>query len=192
MRWWCLVCLHAIGCAQLFGIEQTTSPPPQDGSIDGRPIDARKIDAPLDAPRVCAGGDARVSDPMTGACYMLFTGEKSRNDARTTCSGLGGGAMLASVQSNAESQLLIALIGQSSVFLGGSDELVEGSFKWEDGSAVVLTNWNTGEPNNGTGLLEEDCIVMHGMLAGKWDDRPCAPTSGTMVAGAYSFVCEQD
>ena len=56
---------------------------------------------------------------------------------------------------------------------------------------MVLTNWNTGEPNNGAGVYEEDCIVIHGMLAGKWDDRPCAP-GGAAIEGVYPIVCERD
>jgi hypothetical protein len=183
MRAWCLVLVHAIGCAQLAGIEPTTG---RDADIDSPPP---MPDAAPDA-RVCAGGDARVTDPTTGACYTFFTTPMTRNNARAACAALGASVVLASIQSASENQVIATLVGTSVAFVGGNDEVTEGMFKWEDGSAVVLTNWNTGEPNNGAGTYEEDCIVINGALAGKWDDRPCAP--GPVVAGAYPFVCEQD
>jgi hypothetical protein len=185
MRAWCLVLVLVAGCAQLFGIEETTS---RDAGTDARG-DAR-LDGALDA-FVCVGGDARATDPMTGACYSLFTTPKTRDEARATCLALGGGTMLASVQSASENAVITTLIGQSSAFLGGNDEVTEGMFKWEDGTDVVLTNWNMGEPNNALGMFEEDCIVIHGTLAGKWDDRPCAPSAAT-IDGVYPFVCERD
>ncbi len=185
MRAWLLVLVNAIGCAQLLGIDETTS----GNAVTDAGTDARR-DAPLADARACTEGDARVTDPMTGACYSLFTTPHTRDEARTTCNALGGGAMLATVQTGGENQLLTTLIGQTSAFLGGNDELTEGAFKWDDGTDVVLTNWSTGEPNNGLGMFEEDCIVIHGTLAGKWDDRPCAPSAAT-VDGAYAFICER-
>jgi hypothetical protein len=190
MRAWCLALLPTIGCAQLFGIEDTTSHDAGGGGSDAPRIDARN-DAPVDMKLPCMGGDTRTTDPMSGACYMLFTTPRSYAEARTVCGGLGGGALLASVQTANENQLITTLLGQGDAFLGGTDEQVEGTFRWEDGTAVVLTNWNTGEPNNGQGMYEEDCIVIHGSLAGKWDDRPCA-TNGSAVPGTYPFVCERD
>ena len=184
MQAWCLVVVCSMGCAQLAGIDETSA---RDASIDAT-ADAPR-DSSLDA-AVCAGGDARVTDPMSGACYTFFMAPQTRNDARATCSGLGGGTALATVQSAAENQLLATLVGASIAYVGGNDEITEGMFTWDDGSAVVLSNWNTGEPNNGAGSYEEDCIVINGALAGKWDDRPCAP--GVGIEGAYPFVCERD
>ncbi|HEY5926824.1 MAG TPA: C-type lectin domain-containing protein [Kofleriaceae bacterium] len=188
MRAWCLVVVPAIGCAQLFGIDETTGP--KAGIDSGVAIDARRDAPPSIDAAICEGGDARATDPMTGACYTYFAQPLGRTEARERCGSLGGGTMLATVQTAGENQLILSLIGMSTAFLGGNDELVEGSFKWDDGTDVVLANWNMGEPNNGTGLFEEDCIVIHGMFAGKWDDRPCA--SSPNIAGAYPFVCERD
>ncbi len=178
--------LALAGCAQLAGIEGTSQSP----TVDARPVDAKPpVDVPVDA-RVCAGGDARSVDPATGHCYVFFMSPMTRNAARTACSGLGAGTHLASVQSAGESSLITALIGASEAFLGGSDEVTEGAYLWEDGTAVQLTRWNTGEPNNGQGMFEEDCIVALGSLGGVWDDRPCAPPP--LNTGAYAFVCERD
>lgn len=175
--------LLASGCAQLFGLDETTAPStPVDGPAqsDGPPVDAR----------VCAGGDARTTDPATGHCYILFVVPQIRDVARTTCSNLNG--RLASVDSANENAVIAGLIGPNDAFLGGNDEAVEGTFVWDDGTSFLLTNWNTGEPNNALGMFEEDCIVMLNNTTaapGKWDDRPCAP--GPVGTGSYAFVCEK-
>lgn len=178
--------LALAGCAQLFGIDETSK---SSTTADGPVVDARPIDGAPDA-RICAGGDARTTDPNTGTCYVFFSTPATRNTARTSCQGLGAGAHLAFIESAPENQLIATLIGATDAFLGGNDEAVENSFKWDDGSAVMLTNWNTGEPNNGAGMFQEDCIVMIGTVPGKWDDRPCATGIGPAGTGAYAYVCE--
>ncbi len=170
------------GCAQIFGLDATSQSTP-----DARP-DAAVIRP--DGPPACTGGDARSVDPATGACYVFFATPMTRDAARTTCQGLGAATRLAGIQSVSENTLITTLIGTSEAFLGGSDELVESSFVWDDGTPVQLTRWNTGEPNNGVGQFEEDCIVLLGALGGVWDDRPCAPPP--VDTGAYPFVCERN
>lgn len=162
------------GCAQIFGIETTSEFTP----------DARGDAAPMTdaAPLPCAGGDAHTVDQGTGACYMFFTAPMTRDAARSVCMTFGSTVRLASIQSVSESAVVTSLIGTSQAFLGGSDELVEGTFVWDDGTPVQLTNWNTGEPNDAGGL--EDCIEIIGSLGGKWNDVPCT--------GLYPFVCERD
>jgi len=180
LRTLALVCLA--GCAQLAGLETTSGPAPADAARDP---DAA---APPDA-RACTGGDARATDPATGACYVYFATPTARPTARTTCEALGPGALLASPQSATENQLIAGLIGTADAHLGATDEVTEGTFVWDDGTAVVLTSWNTGEPNNGAGGGDEDCMVMLGAVPGKWDDRPCVdPGDGR---GVYAFVCER-
>ncbi len=171
------------GCAQLFGIDETSAP----ATPNDAPSDVPR-DAPPDA-RVCAGGNARATDPATGACYVLFTAPATRNVARQMCLTLGANARLASVQTAAENQLIATLTGATDAFLGGNDEGVETVFLWEDATAVAFTSWNTGEPNNGMQMHEEDCIVMLGTVPGRWDDRPCAP--GPLGTGSYAYVCER-
>lgn len=170
------------GCAQIFDIDATSKLAP-DARIDAPPV----RDAP--GPPPCVGGDARSVDPVTGACYMLHTTPMTRDAARSVCLALGPTTRLASVQSVAENALIASLIGTQEAFLGGSDDLVEGTFVWDDGTPVQLTNWNLGEPNDAGGA--EDCIEIIGALNGKWNDVPCAPTA-TNILGTYPFVCERD
>ena len=184
MRAWALAAATVIGCAQIGGLDETTGP--RDATVD-----TATRDAAIDA-RACTGGDMRVVDPATGHCYTYFTTPQNRNTARQMCAALGTGVLLASIQSATENDLITSIIGQELVFIGGNDEMVEGMFRWEDGSPITLTNWNatTMEPNNGLNMYEEDCIVVSGAAAGKWDDRPCA--AGPPIAGTYGFVCERD
>jgi hypothetical protein len=155
-------------------------------------VDAR-FDAPVDAKPACTGGDARSTDSTTGHCYMFFSAPKIRNDARTTCAALGANVKLASIESASENQVIATLIGAADSFVGGNDEMIENTFRWEDGTPFVLTNWAmtpSVEPNNGAGMFEEDCIVMRGDGTGKWDDRPCSPPPNVAL-GMHAYVCER-
>jgi len=153
---------------------------------DARPIDADLgTDAPPDA-RPCTGGDAHMTDP-TGSCFVFFQAPKLYADAQAACAAIG--ARLAIVSSATTNTLLTQLAQASAaVFIGATDAVTENTFVWQDGSAVTYTNWRSGEPSNGGGSYEEDCVVIQPMLAGVWDDRPCAPPP--TGAGSYSYVCQ--
>lgn len=161
-----------------------------DGGTRSQIVDARTpmIDAAattVDA-RPCAGGNAAMQEPG-GACFVLFTAAKTRAAAELDCVALGG--HLASVKTAAQNAIVTTLVSTTpAAFLGGTDVVTEGVFQWPDGTAATYTNWRTGEPNNGNGGgYEEDCIVIQGLLAGVWDDRPCAPPP--VGSGSYAYVC---
>lgn len=179
--WWRPVAVLALGgCAQIAGIEATT------GAQDAPPVDAPSSpDAQL-----CLGGDARAVDPVTGGCFVYFATPMTRDAARSVCQGLGPTTRLASIQSASENAVIAGLIGTGDAFVGGSDEALEGTFVWDDGTPVQLTNWNAGEPNSGAGGFEEDCIQVIGSLNGLWNDVPCAPPPDGL--GTYPFVCERN
>ena len=165
------------------GAELTDDGQKQNLSPDsGLTIDAPPIDA---AP--CTGGAAAMRDPG-GTCYILVTGPKVRAEAEAGCVAMG--AHLAKIRNAQENATVAALVATTaSAFLGGNDLVTEGTFLWPDGSALTYTNWRTGEPNNGGPMAtyQEDCIVIQGLLAGVWDDRPCAPPP--VGAGSYAYVC---
>jgi hypothetical protein len=64
-------------------------------------------------------------------------------------------------------------------FLGASDKDQEGIWRWitgpESNSQLTYSYWRLGEPNNGLGSFEEDCIVFHNGKAN--------------VAGWYDVLC---
>ena len=91
-----------------------------------------------------------------------------------------------SAAQNAVVQTLVA--GVEAAFLGATDAAVEGTFRWPDGSGFTFTNFRAGEPNNGGGQFQEDCVVIEGTRGGSWDDRPCAPPP--VGTGSYAYVCQ--
>ena len=168
--------------------------PADASSTDGR----RSNDAPIaiDAPpvdaRLCAGGAARATDPMTGSCFVYFTGPLTYVNAEAACTAFGSKlAVIKSAQTNATVR---SLIGMTDAFIGASDRVAEGSFTWLGNAAdpvtvgVTYSNWRAGEPNNANGMFEEDCAIIEGDQDGTWDDRPCAPPPAG--AGAYAYVCQ--
>lgn len=142
------------------------------------------VTPPIDA-RPCSGGDAAMQEPG-GACFVLFTTAKTRAAAELDCVALGG--HLATVKTAAANAIVTTLVSTTpAAFLGATDAATEGTFLWPDGSALNFTNWRAGEPNNGSSVYEEDCVVIQGLVAGVWDDRPCAPPP--VGAGSYAYVC---
>lgn len=135
------------------------------------------IDAAARPP--CVEGDARVQDPITGHCYMLFNQSQNWDAAVAECETVGDGVHLATVTGDSENAVLNNLAG-TEVWIGGTDMDVEMTFEWITGETFDFTNWRGGEPNGG----DEDCIVFQGQLNGVWDDRPCG--------NGHPIVCERD
>jgi len=168
-------------------------------NADGSAIDGTTMPLPLDAapdamPRPCTGGDAHVT--AGSACFVYTAAATPWAAAGTACTAMM--AHLAIVDSAITNATITTLVGNNDVFLGGTDMVTEGTWLWTDNTPIALTgttpfqNWRSGEPNNGAGGHEEDCLVLEGSKnpAGTWDDRPCAPEGGTTTAGKYGYVCQ--
>jgi len=67
--------------------------------------------------------------------------------------------------------------------------ITEGTFLWNDSTAVTYNNYRTGVPNNGGGV--EDCLIIEGKKTpdDTWDDRPC-DNSVVITSGVFSYLCE--
>ncbi|MDB4963330.1 MAG: hemicentin [Myxococcales bacterium] len=170
-----------------------------DGSVVDVPGPTDATTAPSDAAidaRLCAGGDARATDPATGSCFVWFTAPATYPAANAACTAFG--AKLAIIKAAQTNATVLSLIGMSDAFLGGTDAppATEGAFLWRGNAADPVTavanytNWRAGEPNNGGAgsTVEEDCMIIEGARGGTWDDRPCAPPP--VGAGSYSYVCQ--
>jgi hypothetical protein len=85
---------------------------------------------------------------------------------------LGLGGYLATVTSAAENGF-IATNFRLLAWLGGTDDAVEGAWKWSDGpeagAAFTYTNWEPGEPNNCCG--GEDYLQLNWAFNGGWNDH---------------------
>jgi Lectin C-type domain len=148
--------------------------PETDVGVDAGPIDMPQIEAPPDAPvdaRVCAGGDARATD-AAGRCFVAFrTAVKTRAAAELACKA--DAMELAIVTSAASNVVVQSLVTGIDAYLGATDAVTETQFLWPDGTGLTFSNFRAGEPNNGNGTLQEDCLVIEGGKGGTWDDRPC-------------------
>ena len=185
MRRWIalLLAFCQFNCAQIFGIEKTTS---LDAAVDGTTVDMKYFDA-----KPCSGGDAAMLDETFGHCYLYFAGPVDYMTARTACTSTMD-FHLARIETGNEQPLISMLIGTNVAWIGGNDIAAEGTYVWDNGSVIQLTNWNTSQPNNGGGLFPENCIAMDGTAGGRWDDRACDATVTTSDPGVHGYVCERD
>ena len=108
-------------------------------------------------------------------CYIVNRTASTWAAAESTCISAGG--HLATITSTAENYFIYS-ITQTSVWIGASDSISEGSFVWRDGTAVSFSAWASGEPNASS--TDEDCAEM--TPYGYWNDLSCSATR--------SFVCE--
>lgn len=185
---WCSAVALLFACSTTVDGGQGAEP---DASIaqafpDGAPVQDVADAAPVAQP--CTDGDTQVTGPDGETCYMLFNTLTSWQAAQAAC--LGAGATLVIIDSDAEQNVVGGLsasfpVGAPDLWIGASDEALENSFVWVDGTAMVFDNWRDGEPNNnGTGGAPENCTVIEGdTVDHEWDDRSC-------IAPA-PYICER-
>jgi len=98
-----------------------------------------------------------------GHSYYRSTGSMTWTDARQACANMGG--YLVTVTSAAENNFIFGL--WPSGWIGLTDEVVEGQWRWVTGEPYSYSSWNPGEPNNSN---NEDYVQFVG--GGKWNDLP--------------------
>ncbi|XP_049451081.1 CD209 antigen-like protein E isoform X2 [Epinephelus fuscoguttatus] len=108
---------------------------------------------------------------FSGACYLLSSGKGSWDEGRKDCRGRG--ADLVAIDSSAEQEFLNKFT-QTYAWIGLTDRVKEGTWKWIDGTPLTLSNWEVNQPDNGGGnprFGEEDCV--HIRPDSEWNDRSC-------------------
>ena len=119
--------------------------------------------------------------------FVVWPDARAGAEARTPPEGFMPGT-LACILSGAENQFLVDEFPQSA-WMGFTDELVEGEWRWIDGtpgvwqdpdnfaSAVqtLYVNWATGEPSNASGDLTENYGLTMRNAAGQWNDGVGGP-----------------
>jgi len=96
-----------------------------------------------------------------GHSYYRSTGVATWTTARTNCSNMGG--HLVTITSSGEQSFLFGL--WPSGWIGLTDEVVEGTWRWVTGETYSYKNWNSGEPNNSG---NEDYVQF--VSNGRWND----------------------
>jgi len=84
-------------------------------------------------------------------------------NARAACDNMGG--HLVTITSAAENTFVFNT--WPSGWIGFTDEVTEGQWRWVTGETVTYTNWNGGEPNNAG---NEDYAQF--VSGGRWNDLP--------------------
>ena len=91
------------------------------------------------------------------------------------------GGHLVTINDATENDWLFSNFGDGS-WIGFTDQITEGDWKWISGEEVTYTNWyadqpsNSIHPSNGT---DQDYGWMHSGFLGKWDDHFSSNDVGT-------------
>ena len=143
----------------------------------------------------CRGGQTASADGKS--CYELHTKTTTFAKAELACEAIGSSYHLAEIQSSTENDLVKNLVGsKGKTWIGANDKATEGTWLYNDGTAVTYTNWNSGEPNN---LFNQDCAAMYaksggffGFLSGgtwgAWDDDTCSNLRNYACEGGPSVL----
>ena len=96
-----------------------------------------------------------------GHSYYRSTGSATWTTAKSNCAAMGG--YLVTVTSSGENSFLFNL--WPSGWIGLTDEVTEGTWRWVTGETYSYSSWNGGEPNNSG---NEDYVQF--VSGGKWND----------------------
>jgi len=127
-----------------------------------------------DRPPICPAGFAL--SPTSQRCFGVLQelGAVTASWAAALCAAEN--SVLATVDSAAENAAVLSLLSKSHVvnsrvWLGLSDESVEGVSMWKEGSAPLFENWRTGD----TGIARDDSMDCTVLLSdgGNWTGASC-------------------
>ncbi|XP_066910705.1 macrophage mannose receptor 1-like isoform X2 [Clytia hemisphaerica] len=117
-----------------------------------------------------------------GKVYYVSTVKKNHDQAESHCKTMGGN--LVTIHSQAENDYVHKMAksrGYLDVFIGLRDVNKNGQFSWVDGSKVVFTDWQNGEPNF---KGKENCAVYQHINLAKhgWNNIYCS--------GVKQYICK--
>jgi hypothetical protein len=179
-----LASLLLAGCEARLG--------PGGNTTDANLVDASKLAdaaiASIDA-RPCTGGTLAQVGP-DGSCFVFVASPLTYANAAAACTAMN--AHLAYLTTAALDTFAEQFVGTTNTWIGLSDRASEGTFVWDDGTALGFSNWAAGEPNSGglNATYQEDCAIIAGARATKqWDDRPC-DGSEVATSGSFAYLCQ--
>uniref|UniRef100_A0A4W5R887 C-type lectin domain-containing protein n=1 Tax=Hucho hucho TaxID=62062 RepID=A0A4W5R887_9TELE len=107
---------------------------------------------------------------LGSSCYFLSTETKTWEESRQDC--LKRAADLVIINSREEQ-----LDGDADllVWIGLTDSVNEGTWKWVDGTPLTTLYWKSGQPDHGGPNNEEDCVEVYhrDSVFANWNDAPC-------------------
>nr|XP_046183360.1 CD209 antigen-like protein C isoform X1 [Oncorhynchus gorbuscha] len=103
--------------------------------------------------------------------YFLSTESKTWKESRKDC--LKRGADLVMINSDKEQTFLFNL--KKRVWIGLTDSVKEGTWKWVDGTPLTTRYWNDKQPDSKDPTGEEDCVEIHTDWTPlkAWNDMSC-------------------
>uniref|UniRef100_A0A8C7TZK9 C-type lectin domain-containing protein n=1 Tax=Oncorhynchus mykiss TaxID=8022 RepID=A0A8C7TZK9_ONCMY len=108
------------------------------------------------------------------SCYYVSTEYKSWEESRQDCRNRGADLVVINSQ---EKQVL-----KNYVWIGLTDSVSEGTWKWVDYTPLTTKYWNSKEPNGGRA---ENCVYFYSWSSdtGAWWDYDCSYQ--------YRWICEK-
>ncbi|XP_036790037.1 CD209 antigen-like protein E isoform X1 [Oncorhynchus mykiss] len=117
--------------------------------------------------KVCPEGWKKLGS----SCYYVSTEYKSWEKSRQDCRNRG--AHLVVIKSQEQQTLVNWLCGRNNyVWIGLTDSVSEGTWKWVDDTPLTTKYWKRGEPNGGRA---ENCVYFYSWSSdtGEWWDYYC-------------------
>ncbi|KAJ8312048.1 hypothetical protein KUTeg_009421 [Tegillarca granosa] len=115
-----------------------------------------------------------------GHCYTLSSTERNWTNARDDCQSRGG--YLVDITSSAENNIAKQLAFMSpsdQVWLGATDELEEGVYRWvSNNQTMTFTDWYRNDPDGGNG---QNCLSTY-LESRLWIDNICS--------SSLPYICE--
>jgi hypothetical protein len=136
------------------------------------------------AAELCASAEFDTTDYEL--CYIP-SGSVSWAAARGSCKVKG--LDLVVIETSGENEFISASLDPRNVWIGLSDEAVEGEFEWVDGSGLSYTSWSSipDEPNSSAAdpVNGQNCVFLNQQE--NWFDANCP---GTGVYTVRAWACE--
>jgi hypothetical protein len=130
----------------------------------------------------------KVLNPDNGHSYAVFHDSKTWKDAKVYCESIEG--HLATITTQKEHDFISNLVTDSSnrnYWLGATDEVEEGIWRWITGETFEYSNWAASEPNNCWG--QENYLSIY-PSDNTWNDYIGEGDNLGNPIDLFGFICE--
>ncbi len=119
---------------------------------------------------------------FNGKWYRVYLEKLPWNRAQERCKAMGG--QLVTVPDAPTWEFVKGLSQGAGLWMGATDEVTTGVWRWVDGALVKYSVWSPGQPDNAGG--KEHYAAM---FKGAWADVPKSGTVGNIFQ-TQGFMCE--